>query len=239
MTAPSSPERILPPVLLGLTAVTGLVDAVSYLALGHVFTANMTGNVVFLGFAAAGAPGLSVTRSGTAVAAFFIGAVAGGRLAARMSAGRRDRWTGAAFGAEAALFLAATAVALGHGSELSSEPTRLYTVILLTGLAMGIRNATARKLAVPDLTTTVLTLTLTGLAADSALAGGSNPRWGTRAASVGTMFAGAAVGAWLLGHSLAMVLALCALVSAVCATAAFVGMAPGGQGGMSEGAHRG
>jgi uncharacterized membrane protein YoaK (UPF0700 family) len=48
--------RVLVPVLLGLTAVTGLVDAVSYLALGHVFTANMTGNVVFLGFAAAGAP---------------------------------------------------------------------------------------------------------------------------------------------------------------------------------------
>jgi uncharacterized membrane protein YoaK (UPF0700 family) len=44
-------ERVLPPVLLGLTAVTGLVDAVSDLALAHVFTANMTGNVVSLGFA--------------------------------------------------------------------------------------------------------------------------------------------------------------------------------------------
>ena len=67
----TSPERVLPAVLIGLTAVTGLVDAVSYLALGHVFTANMTGNVVFLGFAVAGAPGLSVMRSGLAVAAFF------------------------------------------------------------------------------------------------------------------------------------------------------------------------
>jgi uncharacterized membrane protein YoaK (UPF0700 family) len=112
-------ERVLPAALLGLTAVTGLVDAVSYLALGHVFTANMTGNVVLLGFAVAGAPGLSVTRSGSAVAAFFIGAVIGGRMAARMS-GRRDRWTGAAFGAEAALFLAAMAVALtGAGSRMS------------------------------------------------------------------------------------------------------------------------
>ena len=78
-------EGVLPPVLLGLTAVTGLVDAVSYLALGHVFTANMTGNVVFLGFAVAGAPGLSVARSGTAVAAFFMGAVIGGRMAWEMS----------------------------------------------------------------------------------------------------------------------------------------------------------
>ena len=219
-------ERVLPPVLLGLTAVTGLVDAVSFLALGHVFTANMTGNVVLLGFAVAGAQGLSVTRSGSAVAAFFIGAVIGGRMAARMSAGRLYRWTGAAFGAEAGLFLAAMAVARGHGSGLSNEPARLYGVIVLTGLAMGIRNTTVRKLAVPDLTTTVLTLTLTGLAADSTLAGGSNPGWARRAGSVGTMFAGAAGGAWLLGYSLALVLALCALVSALCATAAFVGLSP-------------
>src|SRR2546422_6951888 len=136
--------RVLPPVLLGLTAVTGLVDAVSYLALGHVFTANMTGNVVFLGFAAAGAPGLSVTRSGTALAAFFMGAVIGGRMAARTSGGRRDRWTGAAFGPEAALFVAATAGARSSGS-LSNEATRLDTVSGLTGLAMGILTATVRN----------------------------------------------------------------------------------------------
>ena len=222
-------ERVLPPVLLGLTAVTGLVDAVSYLALGHVFTANMTGNVVFLGFAVVGAQGLSVARSATAVAAFFAGAVIGGRMATRMDSHRRDRWTGAAFGAEAALFLAAAAVVVGFGSGLSSEPTRLYIVIVLTGLAMGIRNATVRKLAVRDLTTTVLTLTLTGLAADSSLAGGSNPGWVRRAASVGAMSAGAAAGAWLLGYSLALVLALCAVVSAGCATAAFVGVAEDGR----------
>jgi uncharacterized membrane protein YoaK (UPF0700 family) len=54
MSAPT-PDRLLPALLLALTAVTGFVDAVSYLALGHVFTANMTGNVVFLGFAMAAA----------------------------------------------------------------------------------------------------------------------------------------------------------------------------------------
>src|SRR5258708_12061051 len=72
-------ERALVPVLLSLTAVTGLVDAVSVLGLGRVFTANMTGNVVFLGFAAAGAPGLSLVRSGAALLAFVIGAAIGGR----------------------------------------------------------------------------------------------------------------------------------------------------------------
>src|SRR5881296_3662572 len=97
MTQPN--ESRLAGALLVQTVATGLIDAVSYLALGHVFTANMTGNVVFLGFAAAGAPGLSVTRSGTALAAFFMGAVIGGRMAARTSGGRRDRWPGAAFGA--------------------------------------------------------------------------------------------------------------------------------------------
>jgi len=60
-------DCLLPVLLLALTAVTGFVDAVSYLALGHVFTANMTGNVVFLGFAMAAAPGLSMARSGAAL----------------------------------------------------------------------------------------------------------------------------------------------------------------------------
>jgi uncharacterized membrane protein YoaK (UPF0700 family) len=66
----------LPPVLLVLTVVTGLVDAVSYLKLGHVFVANMTGNVVFLGFAIAGASGLSAAASIVALATFLLGALA-------------------------------------------------------------------------------------------------------------------------------------------------------------------
>src|SRR5207245_11799235 len=75
----------LPPALLVLTGVTGLVDAVSFLGLGHIFTANMTGNVVFLGFAAAGVPGLSVARSSTSLGAFVAGAALGGRLRAAMA----------------------------------------------------------------------------------------------------------------------------------------------------------
>src|SRR3954447_12725879 len=71
----------LPLLLILLTIVTGLVDAVSYLALGHVFVANMTGNVVFLGFAVLDAEDFSVPASLTAIAAFLLGALAGGRLA--------------------------------------------------------------------------------------------------------------------------------------------------------------
>ncbi|NEA02006.1 DUF1275 domain-containing protein, partial [Streptomyces sp. SID10116] len=78
----------LPPLLLALTVVTGLVDAVSYLALGHVFVANMTGNVVFLGFALAGAEGLSATASVVSMTAFLAGALAGGRFGTRFAAHR-------------------------------------------------------------------------------------------------------------------------------------------------------
>jgi uncharacterized membrane protein YoaK (UPF0700 family) len=189
-----------------------------------VFTANMTGNVVFLGFAAAGAEGLSIGRSMTALAAFLAGAVVGGRLAVVISSGPRHRWTGAAFGLEAALLVgaAATAVAVSQRAS-SSDATGLYAIIIFTGLAMGVRSATVRKLSLPDLTTTVLTLTLAGLAADSTLAGGSNRGWARRTASVVTMFAGAAVGAWLLRYSIALPLAVTSLVSGACALAAYFG----------------
>src|SRR5207247_10383288 len=89
--------------LLVPTVTTGLIDAVSYLALGHVFTANMTGNVVFLAFAVAGAPGLSIPRSAVSLGAFLAGAVAGGRLAARLGTGPQHHWVATAFGAGAVL----------------------------------------------------------------------------------------------------------------------------------------
>ncbi len=217
MVASSPSERALLLALLTLTAVTGVVDAASYLALGHVFTANMTGNVVFLAFALAGAPGLSVARCSTALGGFFIGALLGGGLAARMSTGPRHRWATTGFAAEAALLLAAVAAAVGYPAAHPDHSTQRYAVITLTALAMGVRNATVRSLGVPDLTTTVLTLTITGLAADSGLAGGSNPRWPRRIASVLAMSAGAAAGVVLLRHSLALPLAVCAVVACACA----------------------
>jgi uncharacterized membrane protein YoaK (UPF0700 family) len=219
MSAPSG-ERSLSPVLLALTAVTGFVDAVSYLALGHVFTANMTGNVVFLGFAVAGAPGLSMARSGIALAAFIAGALAGGRLVARPGDDSRPHWPSNGFAIEAALLLVTSALAFGAGHDLLEQPRRLYGLIVLTGLAMGIRNAIVRRLAERDLTTTVLTLTITGIAADSSLAGGTNPGWTRRAAAVALMFAGAAAGAWLLRYSAALALLSGALISALCALGA-------------------
>lgn len=192
---PGSADGPLPPLLILLTVVTGVVDAVAYLSLGHVFVANMTGNVVFLGFAAAGAAGLSVYGSLLAIACFLPGGVMAGRLAARLGKSRLSQLR-TATGIQVVLVGAAIAVAALAGNHLGA--TSRYGLIVLLALAMGVQNATARRLAVPDLTTTVLTLTLTGIAADSRLAGGPGTKTGRRFLAVAAMALGALVGALLL-----------------------------------------
>jgi hypothetical protein len=107
MTQEQRPNRVLMALLYLFTFVTGLVDAVSFIGLGHVFTANMTGNVVFLGFAAAGTRGLSVWRSLAALATFLIGASIGGCVSASRAPISIHRWTPATFGSEALLPLGA------------------------------------------------------------------------------------------------------------------------------------
>jgi uncharacterized membrane protein YoaK (UPF0700 family) len=182
-------------ILTLLTVVSGVADAASFLDLGHVFVANSTGNVVFLAFAAAGAPGLSVTASLVALAGFLLGALAGGRLAAG-GRGNEARWLRLALSAEFALVAIATvfAITIGHAGN------DRFSLIAQLAIALGLQNATARALAVPDMTTTVMTLTLTGLAADSRLAGGHNVRWGRRTTAVVLMLGGAFAGALLVLH---------------------------------------
>jgi uncharacterized membrane protein YoaK (UPF0700 family) len=201
-------DEFLPAALLTLTVVTGVIDAVSFLGLGRVLTAPMTGNVLFLAFAAAGAPGFSLVRCLTSMVAFLAGAALGGRLAAAMATATRRRWLLTCSVSEAVLLFAASLASIGFDIASATPRSRLYAVIALTAFAMGLRTATVRRLAVPDLTTTVLTLTLTGMAADSSFAGGRNPQIGRRAASVLLMFAGAAIGTFLLRFGLALPLAL-------------------------------
>jgi len=208
----------LPIVLLILTITTGLVDAITVLGLGRVFAANMTGNVVFSGFAIFGAPGFSVARCGTALAGFFLGAMLGGRLTAAFAGGTLRRWLLIVAVVEMLLYGVAALISLGYDIATLAPEGRLYTLIALTSVAMGLRNATVRRLAVPDLTTTVLTLTITGLASESALAGGASPRWGRRVGAVLAMFIGAGVGTVLvyrfgLGPPLLMTGAIILLVT--------------------------
>jgi uncharacterized membrane protein YoaK (UPF0700 family) len=208
----------LPALLVGLTVVTGLVDAVSYLALGHVFVANMTGNVVFLGFALAGAPGLSAPASLAALGAFLLGAFAGGRMAVRYGE-QRDRHLRTATTIAALLVLLATLLAATFGYPVADSAR--YALIVPLAIAMGIQNATARRLAVPDLTTTVLTLTLTGIAADSGLAGGTGGHPARRLIAVTAMFTGGLVGAVLvINIDLVLPLAIAVALIGVTALAA-------------------
>jgi uncharacterized membrane protein YoaK (UPF0700 family) len=232
-------------LLLALTAVAGVVDAVSILALGRVFVANMTGNVVFAAFAVVGAPGFSLSASLFALAGFLAGAYGGGLLIARSG---KDRgallWAGTAIEfvlAAAALVIAATSGGPGathgtldlHGGAFGAAVTDALAALL--AIAMGVQNAVARTLAVPDLTTTVLTMTLTGVGADlrAVLARGadgaarrsSRAALGRRLLAVATMIVGAAAGAALALHvspvsALALAAALLAAVAAGTAIAA-------------------
>ena len=198
MVNESEPSTLLLGTLTALTVVSGLVDAVSYLGLGHVFTANMTGNVVLLGFAAAGAPGFSIAASLASLGSFLVGAAAAGRVTLQVAS--RRRWLLIAMAVEGLLAGAAAGVSAVHSGVVSSGSGR-YTIIAVLAFAMGVRNSTIRRLAVPDITTTVLTMTLTGLAADSSLAGGSNPKVARRTTAVAAMLVGAVSGAALYLHT--------------------------------------
>jgi uncharacterized membrane protein YoaK (UPF0700 family) len=214
-------EKVIPYALLGMTVVTGLVDAISFLSLGRVFTANMTGNIVLLAFATARVSGLSIARSLTALLAFLVGAILGGRVMARANADSQIRFAVQAFLLEVAFLFAASFCSIGYRGDLLEHSFQPFALIALTALAMGTRNAAVRKLAIPDLTTTVLTLTITGIGADSSLAHGNNPRLGRRAASVGTMFLGAALGAVVIHYSISAALWLATAISAVCSVVLF------------------
>jgi uncharacterized membrane protein YoaK (UPF0700 family) len=203
----------LPVLLIGLTVVTGLVDAFSYLSLGRVFVANMTGNVVFLGFGLAGVGGIEIAASLVAILAFALGAAIGGRWAVD-PAPHRGRLLATAATLQAGLVIASAIVAEVAGVD--SLAVRLILIALLA-VAMGGQNAVARRLAVPDRTTTVLTLTVTGLVADAT-------SWWVRLRrleAVAAMLGGALVGGALLRWvSVAAPLWLAAVVLVSCAATA-------------------
>jgi len=221
MASSPATEKVIPYALLGMTAVTGLVDAVSFLSLGRVFTANMTGNIVLLAFATAHVPGLSVARSLTALLSFLVGAILGGRIMARASTDSQTRFAAQAFLLEVAFLFAASFCSIGYRADLFEDSFQPFALIALTALAMGTRNAAVRKLAIPDLTTTVLTLTITGIGADSSLANGNNPRLARRVESVAAMFVGAALGAVVIHYSISAALWLATAISAMCSAALF------------------
>lgn len=200
---------LLPGPLIVATLVTGTVDAVSYLALGHIFVANMTGNVVFIGFALAGAHALTVWAPCLAIACFAAGAFTETRLA-RHTPGDEDHHRLANAVAAHAVFV--TVACLLAALEDDTKTATHAQLIAILAFGFGVQNAVVRKLAVPDLTTTVLTMTVTGTAADAF--GKPTVR---RLLSLGCMFLGALCGGLLVLHqsiSAALGLALALLVVA-------------------------
>ena len=185
-------ERTTVACLLLLTFATGIVDAISVLVLGHVFVANMTGNIIFLGFWFAPHTVVDMTAALVALVSFVAGAVFGGRLARHLDDDVR-RWLTVALGFEVVMLLTLS-ILTGTGVIDYHDNTKL---ILVAGLALtfGSQAAAARQFGIQELSTTVLTTTIVGIGSDSRLAGGTGRRERLRFSVVLTMCAGALVGA--------------------------------------------
>ncbi|HEX5333069.1 MAG TPA: YoaK family protein [Cellulomonas sp.] len=167
-----SPRTLYPAGLLILTAATGTIDAVSYLALDRVFTGNMTGNVLFIGFALAGVDHIPLLNNAIALAGFVLGSILGARVVGHehpRGLPRVSAWLLATGCVLAALLATAWALTSTLGT-----PAQLIVTALLAGL-MGAQVAAVKPVGNVDITTIVVTSTLANLSRDSRLAGGRQP----------------------------------------------------------------
>ncbi|MFD6969459.1 YoaK family protein [Streptomyces sp. NPDC059949] len=192
----------LPTLMLVLTVVTGLVEAVSLLALGPVFTAMQTGNVLFLSFGVARAGDLPALPSAVSLAAFVVGVVCGALMEAAAEA-RGRRWFVIGLGVEAVLILVAAGIGWGLERHYGAPTERQLAVAAVLALAMGIRTLTIMRSNVPGVPTTLVTRSMTAFLSGSTLGQGSSleygsPSWVRRGLAVPAMFLGGMGGALLL-----------------------------------------
>lgn len=183
------PEREYLIALLTLTAATGALDGVSYLALDRVFTGNMTGNVLFVGFGLVGVPGIPVVNNLIALLTFLFGAALGSRITRRGSGAAKLP------ASSLALLVAGTALVLVlSGIWIAIGPLGRSTMIVVTGLLallLGAQSAAVKHLGIRDLSTVVVTMTMVNLATDSRIAGGTATSWVRRLAAIVSMGLGA------------------------------------------------
>jgi len=206
-------------LMLALTFSTGVIDAVGYLGLDKVFTGNMTGNVVILGMAIAGAPDLPIVGPVIALVLFMAGAAVSGRVLKGRAAGWSSLNTGLFF-AVGLVLLASALVAL----LVAERPEWLNLVVTgALGLAMGMQAGAARHIGVADVTTVVVTSTIVGLAFDSVFGGGGNKNWARRLLAIVLIGVGAAVGALLLTVHLGLGMLLAAVITIAAAVLGHVG----------------
>ena len=206
-------------LMLALTFSTGVIDAVGYLGLDRVFTGNMTGNVVILGMALAGADDLPIVGPIIALVLFILGALIAGRTLRPVAAGWSGRST-ILFSFVGIVILAAAVPLLVL--ESPAEPVKLAVTGAL-GLAMGMQAGAARHIGVKDVTTVVVTSTLVGLAFDSKFGGGAGQPWKRRAGAVLLIGLGALSGALLLNVHIGAGMAVAAGITLLCALLGHLG----------------
>jgi uncharacterized membrane protein YoaK (UPF0700 family) len=184
----------LPALFLILTAATGAIDALCVFSLGRVFVANMSGNLIFVAFALTGSPGFSLASSLFALAGFLGGALGMSTLLARY-VDRRAALFRLTMLIELVLLIVALVIAIVAGTPFPRPA--VDAIVCISALAMGIQTTTARRMAVPDLMTTLLTMVLTGVLADVRV--GEGPAVvARRLLALGAMLAGAVVGAFII-----------------------------------------
>ena len=204
-------ERSTVAALLLLTFATGLADAISILVLGHVFVANMTGNVIFLGFWLAPRTNIDLTAVAVALPTFVCTTIVSGRLARHF--GQRTRtWISTVLAIEIVLLVALSVLA-GTGVLHYHDNTKLIMIGMLA-VTFGLQHSSARQFGIQELSTTVLTSTIVSLGLDSHLAGGTGARQKLRFSVVFTMCAGALVGATMSRFVVAPVFVVAAAVVA-------------------------
>lgn len=209
-TSPVS-ERLTVAALLLLTFATGLADSISILVLGHVFVANMTGNVIFLGFWLAPRTTIDLTAVSVALPTFVVTTILSGRLS-RFFGDRARAWITTVLATEIVLLLTLSVLA-GMGVLHYHDNSKLIMIGFLA-VTFGLQHSSARQFGIPELSTTVLTSTIVSLGLDSRLAGGTGERQMLRFAVVVTMCAGAFLGATLSRFFIAPVFILVAAVVA-------------------------
>ena len=211
VTSPVS-ERLTVTALLLLTFATGLADSISILVLGHVFVANMTGNVIFLGFWLAPKSSIDLTAVVVALPTFVCTTIISGRLFRHF--GERTRpWITTVLATEIGLLVALSILA-GTGVLHYHDNTKLVMIAVLA-VTFGLQHSSARQFGIQELSTTVLTSTIVSLGLDSHLAGGTGAREKLRFSVVFIMCAGAFVGATMSRFAVAPVFAVTAAVVAV------------------------
>lgn len=160
--APPEPESRMGVLIMILASAAGSFDAISYLGLGKVFPANMTGNTALLGLRAGEGNAAAAARAAAALVGFAIGVAACAALVERRQ--RNAEWppvVSEALVLETIVLAIVTILWMRTGDNPSG--TRLGLLILPSAAAMGIQSEAVRRLGVRGVTTTYITGTLTSL----------------------------------------------------------------------------